>query len=560
MARSVKRSTAKYQEYSPFIWAVSNVVLPEGDGQWSFEERPWQVSIFEDNYPKIVVKKAAQCGMTTTLLCKALWFMARRHINVIWSFPRQDDVAMFVQARFRPMMDRSPNLSKLVASGKGAPESVRLTKFADGFIYFQEASVEPRETPADLVANDEVDRSDPDNIDAFSARLEASSYKYHYRFSTPTISGFGIDKIFNAETDQRYWMVKCTHCGEYQKLDWDKQFQIKEGLAYYGCTKCGKELTAEAILNGEWVAMKPSKDVHGYHITGMMLPLSHPPQYMYKKYKNTDKLKNFYNLLLGETYETAMGSISREMIERHCFRDPYPIQHSATVEQATYMGVDQARDLHVVIGQSDGTNHRLIYAETIPMRTGEDSWERLEGLMADFRVRMCVVDATPNLHSATKFKDNYPNKVALKFDTENPELVKYNQDKGEAHVSRTQNFDGLRDDIKQDMWSLWGSKKPQHPVVNEIIVHCDNLKRDEEERKQRSGAVQVVGVWRKTGPDHYAHAWAYLRAAMKIRPAGRMTTALVGVDAQGEDTEMVESKVWPGRQVPKNKVEIITIG
>lgn len=554
--RSIKQDTAKYQEYSPFIWTVSNVVLPEGDGQWDFAEREWQIPILEDTYPEIVVKKAAQVGMTTCFLCKALWFMHRKKVNSIWSFPRQDDITVFVQARFRPMIRRSPNLKRMVASGPGSPDSVRLTQFGDSFIYFQEASVEPRETPADLVVNDEIDRSDPQHLDAFHARLAASKYQYHYRFSTPTISGFGVDKIFKQETDMRYWMVRCSHCGERQHLEWDTHFQIDEGVAYYACKKCGGVIEADDIVEGEWVAMRPSRGVHGYHVSGMMLPYSHPPQSMYNEYQRR-QLRNFYNLLLGETYETAMGSISREIIERHCFGNAYPMQRSAKGSNI-YMGVDQARDLHVVIGESDGEHHRVIYAEVIPKRSGVDSWARLAQLMRDFNVRFCVVDATPNLHNAIDFKDGFPGKVAIKFDTEKPELVKYDRQEGEVHVSRTQNFDGLRDEIKNDQWSLWGTTEPLHPTVNEIIVHCSNMKRDEEERQQRSGAVQVVGVWRKTGPDHLAHAWAYLRAAMKVRPAGRVTVELIGVDSTDDSTEMVESSVWSGRKVPKKKREIIS--
>jgi len=547
---------------SPWAWSVSNVVLPMGT-LWDFKERRWQIPLFEDHYPLIVSKKSAQVGETTIFICKALWFMDHYKANVIWTFPRQDDVTDFVQTRFTPIMNNSPYLMDAKGTARDDPQSQRIMRFRDGYIYFLEASVEPRGTPGDLLANDEVDRSNPDFLDAFVGRLGNSKWKYHYRFSTPTIPNYGIDAIFNNESDARYWMVKCPHCNHFQSMKWNANFMLDaDEKPYYGCEKCRGVLPAENIINGEFVAMYPSRNVHGYHITGMMMPISKPPAFMYARYL-TVKRKNFYNLFLGETYETGGITFDAKTIINSVYPEgEESYTHKKDSAGGTYMGVDQKGDLHVVIAQpivSEDTKQpvmRLIHAEVIERRIGTDSWRRLAKLMEWYNVRFCVHDALPNEHNAQEFREAFKGRVGLKFDSvEKAKLFTFDESSGKILLSRTQSFDGFLDDIKSGLWRFWGSKAHIDNVLSTIIAHCGNLKRDEEERRNRSGGVDLVGVWRKTGPDDFAHAWAYCRLAYLVKPSTRLQVTLIGsVTDQEEDgyrTVYKDSIVWPGRKIPK---------
>jgi hypothetical protein len=486
-------------------------------------------------------------------------------VRVIWTFPRQDDVSEFVPTRFKPLLNQSPNLTIHVGRTQEDPKSQRITKFKDSYIYFQEASVEPRQTPADMLANDEIDRSNPDFLDAFVGRLEDSPFKFHYRFSTPTIPGFGIDAIFKNESDQRYWMVKCPRCNHRQNLEWDKNLMHDQaGEPYYGCEKCHRDLGVEAIINGEYVAMYPGKPVHGYHVSGMMLPISKPPAYMVDRYKHS-KIKNFYNLLLGETYETSGLRYDPETILSNVFdsaEEPYP--HQPSSGGGTYMGVDQKGDLHVVIMQPVFSNalskevFRIIHAEVIPYNPDKDSWIRLGELMRHYNIRFCVHDAMPNEHNSKAFQQAFWGKVAIKYDSgERTEVISYNDNDGRLLLARTQNFDGLLDDIKSGLWRFWGTRAPLDPILAELVTQLSNLKRDEEERKRRDGSIETTGVWRKTGPDDFAHAMAYARAAYLVRPSNRMQVQLIGKAAEVEERETsVEYKpstIWPGLMIPIEK-------
>ena len=84
-----------------------------------------------------------------------------------------------------------------------------------------------------------------------------------------------------------------------KSLKWDVNFMWDADVTpYYGCENCRGVLEPDVIINGEFVPMSPGRDVHGYHITGMMLPISKPPAEMYKRSQSMG-IKNFYNILLG---------------------------------------------------------------------------------------------------------------------------------------------------------------------------------------------------------------------------------------------------------------------
>ena len=551
--------------YSPFLWAATNVVLPNRTGQWDFSERLWQIPILEDTHPRICSEKSAQVGLSTVFICKALWFMNFRAARVIWALPRQDDVSEFVQTTFNPLVSKSPALAKHVGRSRDDPKSVRITKFRDSYIYFQESSVEPRMTPADLLAQDEIDRSNPDYLDAYVGRLENSPYRIHYRFSTPTIPGIGIDSIFHHESDERYWMIKCPHCNHFQSLKWDVNFMWDaDKHPYYGCENCRGVLEPDTIINGEFVPMSPGRDVHGYHITGMMLPISKPPAEMYKRSQSMGT-KNFYNILLGETFEADSLRFDSDTILGNVFDpDEAPYDRQGNASGSTYMGVDQKGDLHVVIAQVTQNNAtgkdvlRIIHAEIIKRKKGTDSWVRLSELMRLYNIRFCVHDAMPNQHNAEEFREQHVGKVALKFDgPERSELFKYDERTGRLILSRTMNFDGLLDDIKSGLWRFWGVQRPMAPVLKELVAHCGNIKRDEVERKGRDGSITTIGMWKKAGVDDFAHAWAYCRVAYLTMPANRVQVMLIGEAAKRaqieESIEYEDSVVWPGLKVPVKK-------
>ena len=105
--------------------------------------------------------------------------------------------------------------------------------------------------------------------------MSSSDYQIIRRWSTPSVAGYGIAKKYD-ESDQRKWVVKCTHCGYEQVLDFEKNIKLVDkdgidiaskiilpGTYQYVCQKCGKLL--DRWYNGHWQTMSPGAGKpHGY--------------------------------------------------------------------------------------------------------------------------------------------------------------------------------------------------------------------------------------------------------------------------------------------------------
>jgi len=79
-------------------WVADNVFTPKGD-RLDFKDHRYLIDIYEDTSKRIIIKKAAQIGITTYAICKALWFADTKDVSVIYTFPTATDVSDFSRAR-----------------------------------------------------------------------------------------------------------------------------------------------------------------------------------------------------------------------------------------------------------------------------------------------------------------------------------------------------------------------------------------------------------------------------------------------------------------------------
>lgn len=549
-AKEVKEAS----EQSPLIWALSYITLPKG-GKWSFSDRRWQIEILEDLHPSIVVMKPTQVGLTTIMTAKVLWFITFIKSRAMVTFPRRDDVYDYVAATIDPIVEAS----ELLYTKLGKPNTVRMKRFGDSYFHIMEASVTPRMLPVDILANDEVDLSDPDNLEQFLARLDMSKYKYHYRFSTPTVAGYGIDAEYE-RSDQREWVVECEYCDREQVLDWEIHFALVEGTPMYLCEACKEKLSVESIVNGKWVAMNPESLIHGYHVSHMMLPILRPPEKLFQESLVMDQ-KTFYNLRLGRPWRPIGGSMPPTL-----FRDNSFIRGHERMEwsddERYFAGIDQANDAHIVIGrQTHEGGLDIVYAEHIKPEGHGDHFDRLGMLLKLFNIRYGIIDANPNRVSAYKLCNEFHGKLsacdigALNYP------FRYHGFSGDSaykvNVNRTDLLDGLRDMVSDGSLQIWGQWNNRLPVVDQMISHCGALKRDTAKRKLASGGEKIVGVWRKTGHDHFAFALGLLRLAAIIDPgASSFRATTIGSKERTsakKRVKMKKSTVWSGLEYPVNE-------
>ena len=112
------------------------------------------------------------------------------------------------------------------------------------------------------------------------------------------------------------------------------------------------------------------------------------------------------------------------------------------------MGVDQGNGLNIVIKQifpdTDIIPTVLVHHEPVT----DSSFSHLDWFMEAFDVRMCVIDAQPNIHAARAFARRFPGRVILAYYSGGQKgLVDWTHDRegsAIANINRTEAFDSWR--------------------------------------------------------------------------------------------------------------------
>lgn len=535
-------------------YGISYVDLLENK-EWKVGSRKWMKEIYAVSNPYNIeqnpagiartmsIQKSTQCGMSTMAAVRMFHFADFWPVRIIYMLPRQQDYIDFVTTRVDPMIRNSERLSTLL----GFPDSTRSKRFGGSYLFFMESTVEPRMMPADAVFIDEFDLSEMKNVATAQNRMDDSSWRLTYFFSTPTVPNYGVNATFN-NSDKREWFVKCPKCGHLQELDWDKNLRVIGPLqrpkeVFFGCLKCDTPLTLEQIQEGFWVPEYPekSKDHIGFHVSQMM---THTPEHLYSIFLDplTD-ITEFYRKNLGKPRELGIGSLEREDMLINCFNEEAQYEDFTDGKSTYYMGVDQGNELQLLIGKvpRGGGNPKIVHLESIPFDKG---FERLGQLMKLFRIKRMVIDADPNRHAARDLQKDFLGKILLAdYSATTVDWSTKTDDRGvktNVVIGRSEGFDRLIASIKDSEWTLPG-ELPNLPIDTETIIdHITAIKRDVEKRKTPSGEKDVA-VYRELRASHFAHAWLYLKTAIEIDRGKAFRTAVVGSkeNVSGEDVRII---------------------
>ena len=350
----------------------------------------------------------------------------------------------------------------------------------------------------------------------------------------------------------REWVVRCSRCGHDQVLDWDVNVvrDYKDGKPAYVCAKCREPLRAEDITEGQWVSQRQGDiDVHGYHVSHMMMPISRPLEDLLVD-EATMSQRNFYNLRLGKPWTPVGGSMTVALFRDRAFDSQHRRESGPEHPRSRYyFGADQGNNIHVVVARSNPGDDVLyvVYAEHIHHKPGQNPYDRLEAIIKAFDVDFCIIDGLPYRVSAHDSAKRFHGKVACASIGSHSYQYKWfgftGDDAYRVVVDRTDLFDGLRDDVLDGKVQMYGRWEQRDNDIDEVIHHCANMKRDTREKKTSSGGTISMGVWRPTGSDHFAFALAFARLARIIDPSpGKFRVAAVG-----NKEEQRESKVWGWR-------------
>ena len=485
---------------SVVLWAIENIQLPKKQ-KWSFVDRSWQIQILEDTSKFVVARKPTQIGMSVAFLTKMLYFADTNTARLMLTLPRDDDVSDMINSRMNEIIIESPNIQNKLRD----VDNVRMKKFGSSFLHFVAMSTPPRMLDVDWLLNDEVDLSNPENLEQVVNRLDASSFGYHHQISTPSIDDYGIDKIYKL-SDMKEWFVTCAYCNYEQPLDWDANVENNKSETWYKCAKCSNRLHAEDIREGRWLSTSENKsDISGYQINQMMCPWISPKK-LWDEFTTKSK-KNFYNLRLGKPYTPSNASISKEIIDQRCFESRHKKEFYKE-QGATYvLGCDQGNVLHVSIGKIVNNNVQIVYLTTISF---EDGFIELFKLMNRFGIRKGILDALPNHHDAQKISNDLRgNQLLVAYFSSVQKM--YEQKENKVYINKTDAYDYVLQNIIDG--------KLQFPVsdnmldVDMAVSHMCNMRRDIEIQHSKHGGISNFHVWKSVGPDHYADAILYMLMA-----------------------------------------------
>lgn len=463
------------------------------DGRpFTFQHHEYLIEPYHDDHPYQVEMKAAQLGLTSRAMLKAI-YKARygSYRGILYLFPSKTDVTDFSKGRVDPLIDENPDT---VGKWIKDTDSANIKRIWNCYLYLRGMSsrVGLKSVPIDFIVFDELDEAPQNAVDMAMERMGHSEHKEVFKLSNPTLPDYGIDKAFQ-ETDQRYWLLKCERCGEYTCLEdtFPDCLITVEDKVIRACKKCKSELNPSL---GQWVAKKPGiTDKRGRHYSQLFSHFVDPAEILHQ-FRTTNNLTDFYNLKIGIAYVEATNRLSVEEVLLLC--GDYGIQDSDP--GPCFMGVDQGKDLHVVIGKRDP--HKA--GKIIHLGIYKD-WDELDRLMKIFNVFRCVVDAMPETRNARAFAHRHPGKVFLNYYNEH-QKGKYRWNEGDVTVqcNRTESLDASHNEIIGAKIIL----PRECNIVCEFAQHLHNVAKKLEEDED-TGSKRYVYV--KLGPDHFRHAYNY---------------------------------------------------
>lgn len=497
------------------------------------DNHPYLAGIYDCKSREIVLQKASQMGASEWLISYAAHVCDVRNGNCLYLLATEGSVSDFSTARLGPALEASAYLSKIVIDGNGVggmrgSDRITLKRIRDRFLYFRGSKVQItgnapqlKSIDADCLLLDELDELDPRAPSIARKRLGHAKEDINtvIQVSTPTYPNVGINEQFLL-SDQRYWHIKCQHCGERQPLEinmcvteWDslgRPYQWhgkRENTAWLACTACGKDL--DRLSAGEWVAKYPEREITGFHLSKLFSSQMRLTDVVYNADTVDDtKKKEFFNQDLGLPYLPRGGHLEADEID-NCRRD---YGHGPDYHKTCYMGIDVGRVLHVVIR----TLADFETGETKQLYAGTTDFEGVERLIKIYRPRICVIDALPETTKARELQEKYPRNflwvsyyVNQAQGNKREQFAVFDVNERKVLVDRTRSLDDTYAGFYAGTSTL-----PRH--IRGVPDYYDHLRSSIRILEMDNSGTEVA-KYKDIGPDHYCHAENLANIASKCR-------------------------------------------
>lgn len=492
------------QTFNAAAFVLHNDITNETGDAITFTNHRFLRAFYMDETPELVAKKCSQVGFSTTAILRSYHLAKYRKANTIYLLPSKTIVKDFVVPKVDPLIKTNPVLQDMM----GATDNLGLKSVGQGkeqrFIYFRSSWDESSaiSISSHILIADEYDRSNIKSINTYKTRLDAAKLTrpdlgWDWRFSNPSIEGYGVDELYD-QSDKKRWMIKCQRCNGWQCLTWPDNIDIEREC--YICSICKRPLSEDDRARGRWVKTYFGRSISGYWINQMMASWI-PAKKIIKDSKGDQSI--FYNFTLGMAYTSKDIKVTREAL-LNC------LAPGTNPQIGNAIGVDNGKVKHFVIGNRFG----------IFKMGATESWDDIEQLRNRYAAVM-VIDSNPYPAPVKKLCEKYPGKVFAHFYKENTktnETTIWGKDDKDMIVEsdRTKIIDAMVADINA------GDQVYQMTVTDmenaEYFEHWGNLYRIvvEDDKGNKRGVWMTIG--QNAGgkkADHLAHATVLFSVALQ---------------------------------------------
>lgn len=527
----------------PALWVLKHKIKNESGLPIDFTKRKYLWDIYNDLSPKQALLKPPQIGATVMSMLKALWAAKKLKKDIIYTLPTATDVVDIVGGSTNRIIAQNEILREWVRDH----DTVEQKSVGNNLIRFR-GTFSPKQAtmvPSSLNIHDEVDNSDPTVLTLYQTRQEAQEKeedKWQWYFSHPSLEGQGVD-IEWKQSDMKEWYITCHECSKEQVLSWPDNIDTDRGI--YICSGCKKELSDANRIQGCW----KNKDgvewtgtivgpytFSGWHVSQLML-FNKTAQSIIDAFNDPQKDKQyFYNYVLGLPFMGSEDRIDASIVLRNC------IDRVNARESRVIIGADTGHGIHYVLMNKEGV---FFYDHATEITATKDPYDVIRGHLNKFEKSIAVFDQGGDLIGVRKLQAAYPGRVFLCFynkDKKTVDLVEWGEgdEYWKVRVDRNRMLTLIVEQVREVGRVVLNGTKAEW---QEFASHFSSLYREKIVVKEARGKDDrsLYGseyVWKRSGPDHYAHALLY---------------AIVGLQRYGgAPAKILGDDVWAG--TPKGRM------
>ncbi len=281
--------------------------------------------------------------------------------------------------------------------------------------------------PMDVLSYDEVQGMTIESMEKTRERLSASRIRFTLMGSTANWPDADIHFWFKRGT-QHQFHTNCRACGGTQIMDEhfppakDQPscigFDATRNDWRYQCVAADCRAWIDDAQDGEWIAANPGavndegRGIESVHFPQFLSPTITPRE-MLESYNNATDLKNWFNRKAGKPFtDPTQVPVTLEHL-RACAAEG--IKAGLVWRKAgtnTVMGIDNMGGFScaIILDRMPNGGMALVHCEQVHAL---DPWARLDELMRDYKVSVCVVEQLPNYDSAKAFAARWRGRVFL---------------------------------------------------------------------------------------------------------------------------------------------------